>query len=318
MAISYRPMRSKDVRECVDIVARHPVKGPRYRDTIADLKPVWLELLGCEAFRGVVFEDCAHSGTKIVGVGISAFVSEEFLRSMKKPPFFWVSAELTRRVKRGDSPLLSDRDVREANAKGGLNLITWEGVIRQESVCAEAVTTLFSAFVEVHRGFLLKEVMCQGVISPETLGANLRSGGMLLGEDGQYVESVDRSLDEIFQTPHHVGLSRELALRRPGTWIASLFAYQPPQCGFRPSEQRLLIAALRGKTDEELADDLGISVSAVKKAWLSIYDRVAMHLPSLFPNSLSRQEGAERGKEKKQHLIAYLRDHPEELRPASA
>jgi hypothetical protein len=317
MAITYRPMRARDVRECVDIVARDFALGPRYGDTIRDLKAVWLGLLGREAFRAVVFEDSQHSGTKIVGVGVSAFVSDDVLQSLRRPPFFWIGPELTRRITRGDAQLLSDRKVREANANGGLNLITWEGVLREDFRSVEALTTLFSAFVEQHRGFLLKEVTCQGGLTREDLDAILRSGGLLVDEDGRYVESIDRSLDDIFKMPHHVGLTRELALCRAGTWIGSLFAYQAPRCGFRPSEQRLLLAAQCGRTDHELATDLGISLSAVKKTWLSIYNRVSAHLPSLFPNRAAVQEEGERGTEKKRHLIAYLRDHPEELRPAS-
>ena len=46
----------------------------------------------------------------------------------------------------------------------------------------------------------------------------LRSGGLLLDEDGRYLESIDRSLDDIFKVPHHVGLTRALALCRAGTW----------------------------------------------------------------------------------------------------
>jgi len=97
----------------------------------------------------------------------------------------------------------------------------------------------------------------------------------------------------------------------PGRYLGSLFAYQAPHCSFRPSEQRLLLVALRGGTNQELADDLSISLSAVKKTWLSIYNRDSNRLPSIFPNGVAIQEEGERGKEKKQHLIAYLRDHPE-------
>ena len=117
--------------------------------------------------------------------------------------------------------------------------------------------------------------------------------------------------------PHYLRLTRKVALSRAGAWAGSLFVYQPPQCGFRPSEQRLLLAAVRGGTDQELADELGVSLSAVKKTWLLIYSRASKQLPSIFRNGVAVPEDGERGREKKQHLIAYLRDHPEELRPAS-
>ena len=63
---------------------------------------------------------------------------------------------------------------------------------------------------------------------------------------------------------------------------------------------------------------LGISLSAVKKAWQSIYERVSACDAELAPAPHMSEAGAfERGKMKKQRLIAYLHDHPEELRPAS-
>jgi hypothetical protein len=80
-------MRSKDVRECVEIVATHPVLGPRYGPAIVDLKTVWLGLLGREAFRAVVFEEVQDSSIRKMGVGVGAFVSDDYLLRMKTPHF---------------------------------------------------------------------------------------------------------------------------------------------------------------------------------------------------------------------------------------
>ena len=38
--------------------------------------------------------------------------------------------------------------------------------------------------------------------------------------------------------------------------------------------------------------------------------------PGLIPDQVPEEVTWERGKEKKQRLLAYLREHPEELRPA--
>jgi hypothetical protein len=46
---------------------------------------------------------------RIMGVGVSAFVSHDFLVELKTPPFFWAGPELAKRVLRGESPLLSDK-----------------------------------------------------------------------------------------------------------------------------------------------------------------------------------------------------------------
>jgi hypothetical protein len=37
----------------------------------------------------------------------------------------------------------------------------------------------------------------------------------------------------------------------------------------------------------------------------------------VIPDQLQAESTPERGKEKKQRLLAYLREHPEEVRPAS-
>jgi hypothetical protein len=103
-----------------------------------------------------------------------------------------------------------------------------------------------------------------------------------------------------------------------GSWVSNLFIYDPPQLQFRPGEQRLLLAALNGGTDEELASHLGVSRSAVKKTWSSVYERVAARAPNLIPEITSGDQfNGERGKEKKRRLRAYLRDHFQELRPVS-
>jgi DNA-binding CsgD family transcriptional regulator len=122
----------------------------------------------------------------------------------------------------------------------------------------------------------------------------------------------------LIREPHVAGITREMALQQFGSWISSLFRYEPPRFRFSRSEQRLLLSAMAGGTDEELAGQLSISLSTVKKTWLSVYDRVAACLPELVPRKASAgPDLSTRGRDKKQHLIVYLREHPEELRPTS-
>ena len=49
---------------------------------------------------------------------------------------------------------------------------------------------------------------------------------------------------------------------------------------------------------------------------LAIYARVSAHSPGLIPDKVPEESNSERGRKKKQRLLAYLREHPEELRPA--
>jgi len=105
------------------------------------------------------------------------------LKSWLRIRLQWVGPELINGINRGDPPLLSDKQVRHANANVGLNLVVWEG-------------------------------------------------------------SPDKPLGDLIKRPYALGLTRELAAARMGTWMASLFVCQQPRFGFRPNERRLLLAAL--------------------------------------------------------------------------
>ena len=320
MTLRHHLMRPKDVRECVDIVAAHPVVGARYGSAIADLRSAWLRLLGCEAKTAVVFEEVENSRVRIWGVGVSVFVNDDFMREVKTPPFFWIGPELARRVARGNSPVLSDRQLQEANSRGGLNLVVWEGCVRPEDGKRPEIDyELMTAFVEVHRGYFLKEAIGSQAERVEKMRGMMNAGGMFLNpSNGRWVDSLAKAPEEIIREPHIFGARRELASKIHGSWSGTIFLYTPPKFGFSRSEQRLLLAALRGGTDEDLAKELASSLPTVKKMWLSIYQRVSAAVPELIPANAQLDGGiSERGKEKKHRLLAYLREHPEELRPTS-
>ena len=319
MGLRSRPMRPEDVAECARIVAAHPVIGPRYGSAIADLRPAWLRLLSCEGKCAMVLEEVNGSHATICFVGVSIFVGDDFMREIKSP-LRWIGPELAKRIMRGDSPLLSGRQIREANSCSGLNLFVWEGCIRPEfEQSPEVHRKLLSLFLEEHCGYLWKESIASQMESVERLQWTLQTGGLLWNPAcGRYVESLDKDPREILREPHLVGVTREIERGRPGTWVGALFDYHPPLLGFSRSEQRLLLSALSDRTDEELSEELGASPSTVKNTWRSIYNRAASRLPNLFPDHPQADPRlSQRGKEKRRFLLAYLREHPEELRPVS-
>lgn len=53
----------------------------------------------------------------------------------------------------------------------------------------------------------------------------------------------------------------------------------------------------------------------MKKHWRNVYSRAAHALPQELPVSPAEDVDVKRGKEKKRHLLEYLRSHMEELRP---
>ena len=123
-------------------------------------------------------------------------------------------------------------------------------------------------------------------------------------------------IPETPQQPRLVGLTKKEAFTNPGSYLSSFFVYIPPLFHFNRSEQMLLQHALMGETCEEVATSLFISPWTVKKRWHAIYERVAdvdrdlLLLPvTNSPDTISR------GAERRRHLLHYLRQHLEELRP---
>lgn len=315
-----RPMLPKDTRECAEIIASHPVIGPRYGAAIADLRPAWLRLLGREATRTAVYEEAEADRVRIVGLGFGVFVSDEFMREMKTPPMFWFGPELVKRTMQGISPVLSNEEVRRANTSGGLNLLVWESFSHVKPANQSALYRLMvDVFVEVYRGFLLKEMITSQMESVERLHWAVDAGAFCWDPTGAcYVKSLEESPEEYVRKPHLVGLTSDLEASRRGSWVGAIFDYHSPRFSFSPAEQNLLLAALHTgtSTDQELAKELSVSLPTIKKTWLSVYDRISECEPKLIPGSGEPDsETSKRGKEKRRRLLAYLRDHPEELRP---
>jgi hypothetical protein len=315
-------MKPKDVPQCVERLAAHPVLGPRYGNLIQHFPAAIHSVLGSDGLSTAVFEEFHGSTIRFIGVGLAVVVSDDFLRELKTTPLFWLGPELVKRIAGGNSPLLSDAQVRDANSTEGLNLVVWHNTILPKDMASpELATPAMTAFEQHWRGYRLREVVGQADTLEHFYGMRSAGGLYFRRIENRYGDFPEVTAHDFSSEPRNVGMSRDLALSHGHgvSWLGTLFVYYaPPQFFFNRSEQRLLSSALDGGTDEELGDDLGISLSAVKKTWRTIYDRVSACQPELVPtNSQSEEWTQDRGKQKKQRLLAYLREHPEELRPVS-
>jgi len=301
-------------------MSAHPVQRLRYGSSIKLLSPVWSRLLGLESFRTAVFEaaDSDSDPRRSIALSVSVFVTDDFAQRLKIPPFVWIGPELTVLVAKERSPLLSDREVAEANSSSGLISLVWAGCVQLEhSKRFEVHNLMVRAFMEQHCGFRLRELIAAQAESEEQLQAALGAGAFLFDATcGSYVCSSRQDICKLHEKPHILGTTRDLVAQQTGTWISELFYdYQEPRFRFNRSQQRLLTAALNGHTDEQLAEELSISLATVKTTWRTIYDRVKESAPEILPTDSSQEERAsERGKTKKYSLLLYLSAHPEELR----
>lgn len=311
MRLRHRTATASDLRT----YARHLTVRDRYGELFGRLADVWCGLLSRESIIAAVVEDLDRDPEdRLLGLRVSAFLSDHFTRHARTPPLVWIGPELLRRIGQNTSPILDCPGVRAANSGDGLNLFVWEVHIRAvaEQEFLAVYSMLAKALFEYHAGFNIKEVIAQHPPG-RVLQAAIRSGDWFVHQrHGNYVTPDDPEALE--GEPYVCGLTRELAHRLAGNSLGNLFCYTPPRAFFTPAEQRLLTAALNGRTDHEIAEVLAVSLAAAKRCWESVYARASLRLPEVFSENAISLAGA-RGAEKRRRLLAYLREHPEELRP---
>ena len=317
--IRYRLARPEDITTCLRFIANHPVLRPRYGPTIDHLGAVWRRFLGSDALYSIVSEETGSgSATSLISAYIASFVSDDFASELATAPLKWIGPELVNRCIHGPVPILTDAEVRQANSTSGMNILVWPTAPRADfENLPELVQGGQSLFFETYRGFNIKRLQVQAS-HPTEMAVAVNSGAWCLrAGDAVHFRTPEQPAEVAFLQPHMLEVTKEMAARQPGTWVGLLLTYRKPVIGFTRSEQRLLSAALQGGTDGELSDLLGISLSAVKNMWASIYLRVQSRQPWNTGIEFDERIDGDRGKEKKQKLLACLRDHPEELRPYS-
>ncbi len=287
------------------------------------LPDLWRQLLAANSMNVGVVEDLKRPpDNRIVAFGASAFVTDQFMREAQSDPAPYLAARVIRKHLQGESPVLTLPAIRRANSGAGLNLIVLyhdmdRGVMSLEDV-AFAGKHLAESFVEIHGGYHVKEILIEAYSEDDLSWTVHNSAYRIRSDYSSYYESRGLPIPPPHCHPYLAGITREeFIATHGGTLLNALFLYTPPQFFFKPREQELLAHALKGETDEELSASLYISLSAVKKRWSTIYERVEAQQPELLPaaDAENSSAGQKRGVEKRHHLLRYLRQHPEELRP---
>ncbi len=202
--------------------------------------------------------------------------------------------------------MLSRAAIGAGNAGQGIDFVnmygTWRDGILNADQLAEVHALLGTSFVEHFAGYRFNRVL------KEAIGASRIA---LARATGTY-----RLLAEFPESESALAVvTRESALAAPYSVAAAIYRYQPPVLRLRPAEQNLLGTALSGQTDAELSADLGLSVEATKKRWQSIFARIDQFKPEILNQAGADGDG--RGPQKRHRVLAYIRTHPEELRPYS-
>ncbi|MEO8797576.1 MAG: hypothetical protein ABI551_06805, partial [Polyangiaceae bacterium] len=238
------------------------VFAPTDRDRLVAM---WTELLGSESCRTVGVDDRRRPPeTRLVGFGMSVFATDDFTRRvLAGHPF--LSRAFLEQWQSGARPFLTRKEVAEANAGDGVNLVIlhygWCNDVSPEDMATIQVVQT-ERFIYDHAGYLTKEYV------HEVFGGPLRefmlASGMTVKQD--YGEETWReALAGVPEEnwPYLTTYGDEAS--RAGT-LAAIFRSKStrPRFGFSPGEQRLLLLALDGRSDEELAAALALSAWTVK------------------------------------------------------
>ena len=298
----WRPISESDLSACLEI--QPACLGDQIVGRSAALL-VWKSLLDSPAFHANVIEtDRQIARHKIVACGMGVFVTRTFADQEIQNPQPGLNSRIIAAAASGESVVLNRAQIGAGNAGEGLDFVnmygSWrEGVLNAEQL-AEVQALLGTSFVEHFAGFRFNRVLKEAIGDSNIALARATGTYRVVAEFKQ----SDSAL---------VVVSPESVVAAPYSVAAKMYRYQEPVLRLSPAEQGLLAAALSGKTDAELSVVLGLSIEAIKKRWMSIFDRVDEFKSEILTRTDEDSDG--RGPQKRHRVVAYVRSHPEELRP---
>jgi hypothetical protein len=284
---------------------------------MAHFPAFWKRLHADHAFIATCIEEHEPGGlSHIVAFGATVFVTDAFMEEARSGCEPGLLRRLVEQELQGKTPHILRREaIARANAGSGLNTIIIHTAPKLPSPGGEPGYAyryyLKEAIVWSHRGYRIREGL-QEVWSEIDL--EWVQAYMYLRCDYAAYYRRTRALVPT-PPPFLYGVTAEETLKNASSLAAPVFLYTPPRFYFPRGAQEMLSRALDGETDAALAESLHVSLATVKMRWRAIYDRVEQIEPGLFPELAERQGESSRGREKRRHILEYVRDHPEELRP---
>lgn len=274
-------------------------------------REVWKALFHDPAFScSLVQAEVPSRHREIIGLRASVFVYPSVIDGELANPQPSLNARVFRGIDSGDPVVLKECDIRNYNTRDGLDIVSlccW----RKETCSAvqgpEVLALLASSLLRDFAGYRIKRLLCEsaGLEEAKFLGDSQSWRAVASFGDGAVHGYARRALWL---------MTRESGLAVPWSIAAMMFSYREPVLHLHPSDQQLLLAALDGMTDQELSHRLGLHLGTIKKRWISLFDRVTDAHLGLLPD-FSVAHGQKRGPQKRHRVLAYVRAHPEELRP---
>lgn len=316
MYLTVRAARFSEFDQLLPLIRDRFVYTPQQQQQLLE---VWTAVLREGSGESAVVEDHnrpAHQ--RVVGFGLSVFVADWFSdQAASMAPY--IGQRLLELYCDNRSPILTRKQVAQANVREGLNVLSLHVGWPEERLTPLEIKHvrhfLSDAFVVLHRGYKLR-LLLHEFYGKEELSMLFAMGGVLWSDYSWFFQAHPDLTPPEERWPYLGGVRREEALQQEATVSFAVFSSPPPRYSFTPREQEVLRIALLGSTDEAIAQALGLSLVTVKKLWKSIYERVAAKNPAALPFPWPEvSNGARRQKEKRRFLLDHIRSHPEEIRP---
>lgn len=300
---SYRPARSSDLARCIELFQQDGARGALLDEALLT------QLLHERVLTGYAFEEHGFTGNaKIWGCGFSAFISPEVAAQACRGEISHV-VELLLSSHRGPAPMLLSRAQQaHFNAAGQLHLVVLNFAIDDAPLApvTEIVAISSKAFLTVHSGYGLRSYLVE-VREHERKAAMYRQSALAMGCAA--APAAPGAATQVFF------FDDEKSGQHPFHTHRTLFLRRPPHIGLTAAQQDLLVLAMRGHNDTQIASELGIALDTVHKRWRAIFERAERAVPGLFGEADATRVRHARGGEKRRPLLTFLETHPEELRP---
>ncbi len=258
-----------------------------------------------------LIEKITADSRQIVGFGLAVFVTSSFADANLADPQPGINARIVESIDAGKSVIPTYRYLQTANAAATLDHVVMYSTEKPGSLNASELglvrNQLARVYLESFVGYRLRRMLHEIVDEYEFEKMKGYRGLRIIKRlSGPPPWTGERALCEA---------TAESFSEDPASMAARPFIDRAtPILDFSPSQKRLLLAALRGAENAALALCLCRTPAAIKRTWSGIFEKCVRHHPSL----ISLTEGTSRGQQKRHKVMAYIREHPEELRPFPA
>jgi hypothetical protein len=306
----FRITQPQDIDRAIELLeanGRCPIDAQWRRGVPAVLRSL-VKQDGAHTSHGCVWEE--HEGAPLAAFALGVFVHDWFFEGLLAAPQPYYANAFYASVQAGRMPVLTARELAEANARGQLNLLALHYAQRIHDPMhpdnADLRPLGFPGFIMSSAGFGIRRYLF------ETYG---ESNHQYLGGIGMRVIHDFKGHADVQCKPADHWPAWSLHRRGDADAacpISALFFSMPnPKLGLTPTQQRVLFAALQGLTDKQVALHHAVSLDSVRQSWDGIYDRCEWVLP---PPAVAN-DGSRRGLERRRLVLEYVGSHPHELRP---